>query len=231
MVFKIRKIVVLEFPQSNHLFQRRCWAAAFHPALPFLKGCSPISFPPQGPTAPNQLLLFVFVQFACASPSPLTVSQVRPLSLSTFSSALASWIWASASFTLNLSASAISLLQSNSSGCSTSLVSALSVQQQQRWAWPLPETRVGCTNHSCPGVGWQDGHKSPPAIWIKPQTTWSLHLLIQSPLNSLISRKVWCQLATTSMDLCNWFFLAYREHIYLYNILSFKKSCFNSFVG
>lgn len=161
MVFKIRKIVVLEFPQSNHLFQRRCWAAAFHPALPFLKGCSPISFPPQGPTAPNQLLRFAFVQFACASPSPLTVSQVRPLSLSTFSSALASWIWASASFTLNLSASAISLLQSNSSGCSTSLVSALSVQQQQRWAWPLPETRVGCTNHSCPGVGWQDGHKVP----------------------------------------------------------------------
>ena len=88
--------------------------------------------------------------------------------------------------TLNLSASAISPPQSNSSGCSTSLVSALSVQQQRRqWAWPLPETRVGSTNHSCPGVGWQD-----PAIWIKPQTTWSLHLLILSPLNSLISLKM-----------------------------------------
>lgn len=201
MVFKIRKIVVLEFPQSNHLFQRSCWAAA-PPCSSFSERLQPASASLRSGWQPLTSCSFGFCTVGCASPSPLTVSQVRPLSRSTFSSALASWIRALASFTLNLSASAISPPQSNSSGCSTSLVSALSVQQQRRqWAWPLPETRVGSTNHSCPGVGWQD-----PAIWIKPQTTWSLHLLILSPLNSLISLKMWCQLSTTSMDLCNWFF-------------------------
>lgn len=91
MAFKIRKIVVLEFPQGNHLLQRSCWAVAFHPALPFLNRCSPHQLP-AGTDSPYPPAPVYFCAACLRFSSPPTVSQGRSPSLSPFSSALEAWL-------------------------------------------------------------------------------------------------------------------------------------------